>query len=329
MRKTYASKADYDEDYHFVWAPINEPLAPAKVEFLGGRSIRVTPIWARPKVGGHLTFEGTGAGYTLGVGNAAPVGTPHPSRIESIVGDVITLEAASFEARVISTTEAMVSYHVPRMMLPGTNPAIMRRVWRPVWERILSVLEGLSSPLLPSHTIVLVGCGYGWECELISEIGGHAVVGVETSRYVHDTKGASYEPTYRAELSKVGLDPDVGEGAAILAGRMQKSRTEATILDIDVSLPLSRQAIEVALGGRVDWAISSFVLSILDDAEAVAMDAGMRALATNVAHYTNTGRNEDGSATERQDPRFNWKSMMGWKALLAPSVIITSRFEVV
>lgn len=68
---------------------------------------------------------------------------------------------------------------------------------------------------------------------------------------------------------------------------------------------------------NVDWAISSFMLPILSDGEAIAVDDGMHAKATNVAHYTPTGE-----GAVRVDPTMNWKTLSEWKALLPNSTLI-------
>lgn len=327
MRKAYDTLADYDEDYRFSWGPEITPLAPRPVEFLGGRQIRVTPMWPEALAGGHLVIEGL-PGHSLGVGQVAPVGAPHPSRIESVAGDVITLEAGSFEPAAFDGSRGTFEFYLPRLMLPGSNPAIMRKVWAPVYGRVLDVLEGLADPLVPGMRIAVIGSGFAYEAEVIRDR-GYSVVGVDTSALVQAEKSVDYTPRYRAQLLAHGIDPDSPAGAGLLGRWTAKPRTDVVILNEDASRGGGRAEIRQALGGGVDWAISSFVLPVLDDAEAVAMNAGMAQLAPRVAHYTSLGEGVAGAGREGQDARFNWKSLVAWKVLLAPSVIISNRYEVV
>ena len=206
-------------------------------------------------------------------------------------------------------------HKIQAMMVEGTHPYGMRYHYVRPW---VSILEALNIPA--GATRLFVGTGFGWEAEIANEL-GFTAVGVETSSYVHSVKDADYTTEYRERIISEGLDPDSGAGAALLAEWDVNGRTQSIILNEMMNTAQSRKAVRNALGlsgnTKVDWAISANVLPVLDDSEVVDMNTAMQLVADNVAHYTPIL-----STVGTQRPDFNWKTLMGWKALLTPSIII-------
>ena len=237
----------------------------------------------------------------------------------------------------------------PAMMVSGTHPYGMRFHYIRPWLSIYEMLASLSTPLSPGATVAIIGTGFGWEVEIATRL-GYTAVGVETSSYVASVKSSSYEADYRTMISAEGFDPDSGAGADLLAEWNQDGRTTATILNEDIGTRDGLNAVKSALGvpngQKIDWAISANVLPVLDDAEAVAMNTGMLNLADHAAHYTPIGKMPDGSGkftelipgefyadgTQKNKAgnrtNYNWKSLIGWKALLAPATVMRTVAEI-
>ncbi len=171
----------------------------------------------------------------------------------------------------------------------------------------------------PTDRIVLVGAGFGWTVEALEELGFTNVVGSDVSRYIQDNKALTEEQEINAAISAVGLNPNVGEGAALKAKLYDggnRTRTSKGIFNEGLGTPGSRKKIARALGGEPDWALSESVLESLTDAEAQDISAKVHSW-TNaiIAHFVVT-------LGGQQDPGYNWKTLEDWKALLPADTFI-------
>lgn len=98
--------------------------------------------------------------------------------------------------------------------------------------------------------VLVVGCAFGWSCEVIENETGATVVGVDISDYIHATKDLSDRDEIRQDVIEAGLDPDSGRGLEVLdAISTPGPRTSATILNVDVTRRNQHKQITDALGG--------------------------------------------------------------------------------
>ena len=209
---------------------------------------------------------------------------------------------------------------------PASRPAVVVNYCRWLdypWHQtaatnLISILG-----LQPTQRIVLVGSGFAWTLEaLVLEHGFDParVVGVDTSAYVHSAKATSEEADIRAAISAVGLDPNTGRGAELLARAWDGgARVRAGIRIINETLTnnASRRRTRDAVGQPIDWVISEVMLESLTDNEAILASQNVHAIdapTTGVAHIVTTQH----SGTDRygNPVSFNLKSLAAWKALL-------------
>lgn len=203
--------------------------------------------------------------------------------------------------------------------------------------------------LADGQSLGIAGGGFGWIAEELARLlPSSRIITTDTSSLVHAQKDLPATANYRAAIAKAGLDPDSGEGAALLADMDDGgAQARVTIVDEDLSNNSSRNRVRQAVGGALDWAISEEVLPWLIDDECVALDGWMHDLAPNVAHLLTPYRAH--IATEPEpEPVWNWKhpgapndgvvqkmwdqpwyTVDSWKALVPGSTIVTvGRFEV-
>ena len=177
--------------------------------------------------------------------------------------------------------------------------------------------------LTATDTLLVVGAAYGWEVEAFKSVLPFLlVVGTETSSYIHSVAGETETVELRFIIQQAGLDPDSGEGAAILAEIDDGGlRMRETVLNESMSNNGSRNRVKDSWGGgKADWAISMQVLSWLDDQECIDMADRMHLVANNVAHLTKPFLPGQGPEPE---PIWNWKTGEDWKLFFPNDTIIT------
>lgn len=197
--------------------------------------------------------------------------------------------------------------------------------------------------LTDGQSITISGGGFGWTAEELAKLLPNSrIVTTDTSSWVHAQKDSPATVNYRAAISKAGLDPDSGEGTALLAD-MDDGGAQARVTIIDESLANngSRNRVRQAVGGTLDWVISEEVLPWLFDDECVEVDGWMRQLSSNVVHLLTPYMADKADAPEPL-PVYNWKypsapnggvlqkmwdlpwyGQDNWKALLPDSTIVT------
>lgn len=313
--RDYSTKAAYDADYRF-WLPAEiTPLPPTELVLSGNAVTDTLGAWTRPKVGGRLrlslgrehvrTLNRSEVKITAILGNDYVTDNPRPWPL-----------ATSFT----TTRSDQVIYVVPAIECHYDGPFFQHPTLgvRPVVRGVFDAL-GVGK----TDRIVLVGVGMGFEVEAARALGYASCVGTDTSAFIQaaliDT--LSEDAELRALLTNAGLDPDVGEGADMLtAWKGDSIRLKSGLVEMtDLTKKGERNAVEKVIGGAPDWIISSFVLSVLSDAEAVVMSADMHSFGTGtVAHYTPVLQ-----PGARQRAGDNWKPAAQWKALLAPDLIVS------
>ena len=112
--------------------------------------------------------------------------------------------------------------------------------------------------------VCVVGAGFGWGVDAIVAETGATVVGIDISQYIADEQANTEEAEIRAEIDLVGLDPDTGRGAEILAFVFEDvPRSNVVVLQNDASTQNQRQEIRTALGGN--WPTVVVYEDIIDD----------------------------------------------------------------
>jgi hypothetical protein len=113
------------------------------------------------------------------------------------------------------------------------------------WSRLQSTLQIANTELL-----LIVGAGFGWGVEGAIAATGCTTVGIDISDYIVAEQGNTEEAEIREAITAVGLDPDTGRGAEILAAVYDgQPRTNVIVLQEDMQTNQSRNAIRSTLGG--------------------------------------------------------------------------------
>jgi len=151
----------------------------------------------------------------------------------------------------------------------GRSPVRLRYhklLMQPILASMWATLAPILAPNISStDEVCVVGAGFGWGVDaIIVETGAVNVVGIDISQYIADEQGNTEEAEIRAEISAVGLDPDIGRGADILAFASDGlPRSNVIVLNNDAASGPQRQAIRQALGGN--WPSVVISENIIDD----------------------------------------------------------------
>lgn len=159
--------------------------------------------------------------------------------------------------------------------------------------------------------ILIAGCGFGWSAEvLVNELGFPNVVGIDTSVFVQTNKSLTEEADINTAIALVGLNPLLGDGAAVKAKLFDGgTRARVPVLDQNGQTVQSRNAIKQAFpANRVDIAFTETLLEAWSDADCLTISAVMHQLAPIVQHIVD-------EAAGQTFPG-NWKTLAQWKALL-------------
>ena len=171
--------------------------------------------------------------------------------------------------------------------------------------------KGLIDSLRLSNTssVIIVGAGFGWASEAIKELlPSITLVSTDSSTLIQSKKDEVETSEYRAAIIAAGLDPDRGEGASILAQIDDEGpRARVDILNEDGLSVASRAAIQQAVGGKANWAVTDGgVLQWLTDIECQELSAAFHQIAINVAHVITPYMPEKAEIPE-PEPLWNWK----------------------
>jgi hypothetical protein len=169
----------------------------------------------------------------------------------------------------------------------------------------------------PTSSVLLLGCGFGWTAEALSDL-GIDVVGTDVSPYIHSVKDTPEDSELSAEITRVGLDPASGEGLAHLQRlRAGGVRTRGKVLNENSANNASRNRVRQALkSGNVTLVITEDVITSLTDSEITTLRGHAAGYGVPLAHFV----------TENANPAppfgFNSKTLAQWKALLPNDTII-------
>ncbi len=135
----------------------------------------------------------------------------------------------------------------------------------PILSDMWATLAPILSPSISStDEVCVVGAGFGWGVDAIIAETGATVVGIDISQYIADEQGNSEDAEIRAEITAVGLDPDAGRGADVLAFASDgQPRSNVVVLQNDASTGPQRQVIRTALGGS--WPSVCIAENIIED----------------------------------------------------------------
>jgi len=137
--------------------------------------------------------------------------------------------------------------------------------------------------------VVIVGCGFGWGTEYIKGQTGCTAIGTDISDWIHSVKDTDESEDIRAEIAKVGLDPNGERAAQILAFCLIPGpRARTPILNEDLMTRESRERLRAELGGQdPTWIITEDMIQPLTDAEIRGWANSMRAFSSEICHLHN------------------------------------------
>ncbi len=153
----------------------------------------------------------------------------------------------------------------------------VRRMWTVALNEI---------SLTTKDVVVLIGCGFGWGCEVLAEFSGASVIGVDTSPFVADEKNNDEDAEIEAACLAVGLeltDPRVQQIKDKWGTSGARSKT--TILNEDVETDRGRANIIAAAPGAITSIITEDCISDMTDAELTGFAAGIDLLAPAATKY--------------------------------------------
>jgi len=128
-----------------------------------------------------------------------------------------------------------------------------------MWAKLQPVLN-----IQSTDKVCVVGAGFGWGVEALAAESGATVVGIDISDYIAAEQPNTEEAEIRAEITAVGLDPDTGRGAEVLAFAYDGSvRSNVVVLQNDASTGPQRREIRTALGGS--WPSVVIAEDIIED----------------------------------------------------------------
>ncbi len=150
---------------------------------------------------------------------------------------------------------------------PGDQAPVKVHYHRAMMAPILAARWAALQPILnilPTDFVCVAGAGFGWGVEALIAESGATCVGVDVSDYVNAEKDNTEAAELRAEITAVGLDPDTGAGAELLAFLDNGlARSNIVLLQSDMSSQNERQLIRQALGGN--WPNVVILEDLIDD----------------------------------------------------------------
>jgi hypothetical protein len=173
----------------------------------------------------------------------------------------------------------------------------------------------------PGDRVCIIGCGFGWGGEALKGVHpGIQVVGTELSDYIDQEKGLPETAEIRTCIGKTGLNPDTGEGAAILAQLDDGGpRTRGvTIAKNALDNPGKRNQLRALFtGNQVDWIVTEDLLTCMSDGVITSALSDWDALgATQGIVHLLTPRYVNNPGVGGQDPGYNWKTLNEWRTFL-------------
>lgn len=171
-----------------------------------------------------------------------------------------------------------------------------------------------------SSRVLVVGCGFGWTVEALTNL-GITCIGTDISSYIQANKSLSEDAEIAAAIAAAGLSTVAGEGLGHFNRlRGDGVRTRASVLNEDSSTAPSRNRIKNALGGSITLAITEDVVTSMTDAECAAFRDITSKFNVPMCHFV----------TEFANPNppfnFNSKSLADWKLLFPLDTIVADGY---
>ncbi len=193
-------------------------------------------------------------------------------------------------------------------------------------DRVAGYYEGMLGPAAYNRRFVIVGGGWGFIADALLGLGFTNIVVVDQSAYVQAEKDNDDRLEIITECAKVMLASDDERTLMILVDYSTPGPRRGTIpiVDADISTGSGRTAVRQALtpSGNPQIVVTEDVMTSLEDAECIALAGYCQAWGgqQEVVHLVSTLQ-PGGS----QDPVFNWKSLVDWKALIPGDTWIDAR----
>jgi hypothetical protein len=159
---------------------------------------------------------------------------------------------------------------------------LQNMIWGSAEPQALMAALGIQ----PGTRIALIGSGFGFLGEMLAALGYGPIANVETSPFIHGQKALN---------------------------------ANVEILNQDFRVTSGKRAIRQFLGlgnnTKVPWVITEDMLSCFTDSEILQFLPHLRDLGTNIAHLVTI-------SVGTLDPRLNWKTLEGYKALVTPDLVV-------
>lgn len=215
---------------------------------------------------------------------------------------------------------------------PNTRPQVKTHYnWFPIlqWQaktfapKLVKVLG-----LLPGQSVFILGAGFNGMGAGLKRLGIN-VIGTDISEFIIAEKGNTEEAEIRAEIIKVGLDPDVdkviGPPGNVMIRPLDlwldgghdapKVREQSEVIEEDIASTVSRDRVNGRLPDKARYSISEEVLNGGTDAEALSVCELMAQYVSEkggtVIHALSPLHPEKGMPEE-----LNWRIYHDWRKFL-------------
>ncbi len=160
--------------------------------------------------------------------------------------------------------------------------------------------------------IAIIGSGFPWTQEalhshpsLTCPLG--TIASQDTSPYIHSAPLEEVE--HRAEISRVGLDPDSGDGATLLA-QMTGVRMAYAVVEAPISSGQGRANVRNLCGGRPTFCYSEMTIESLYEEEILDLTDDMKSVGNLATQYAHMVIHPQKSRTR---PQFDIRSLADWR----------------
>ena len=155
--------------------------------------------------------------------------------------------------------------------------------------------------------VAIIGSGFPWTQEALHSLGLPlgTIASQDTSPYIRTAPPEGIE--HRAELQRVGLDPDSGHGAILLA-YMTEVRIAYNVSDKPIDSGGGRAAVRQLCGGRPTFCYSEHVIESLYEQEIIDFTNDMMAIGNSSTRYAHA------VVTQRGNPmNFDIRTLIEWR----------------
>lgn len=157
--------------------------------------------------------------------------------------------------------------------------------------------------------VAILGSGFPWTQQALHALARPlgTIASQDTSAYIQGA-GTSEVTEHRTEITRIGLDPDTGDGATLLATMDGGPRLSFTVADGPISGGGGRAAVRSLCGGRPTLCYSEMVIESLFEAEILDFTTDMKIIgdgSTVNAHMVVTRR--------RNHLTFDIRTLADWR----------------